>query len=35
VLVLLVWAPWNSVRNEPRFQALVQKIDRIKAESKK
>ncbi len=26
---------YDSVRNEPRFQALVQKIDRIKAESKK
>jgi adenylate cyclase len=26
---------YDSVRNEPRFQALVQKIDRTKAESKK
>ena len=26
---------YDSVRNEPRFQALVQKIDRAKAESKK
>ena len=26
---------YDSLRNEPRFQALVQKIDRIKAESKK
>jgi tetratricopeptide (TPR) repeat protein len=26
---------YDSLRNEPRFQALVQKVDRIKAESKK
>ena len=26
---------YDSLRNEPRFQALVEKIDRIKAESKK
>jgi len=26
---------YDSVRNEPRFQALVQKVDRTKAESKK
>ena len=26
---------YDSVRNEPRFQALIQKVDRTKAESKK
>jgi len=26
---------YDSLRNEPRFQALVEKIDRVKAESKK